>query len=110
MGIKAGHIGSLEALHVLVADDDILDDLVQAVPMWMLPFAYGGPSCRTNLGLPSLCLIRLLYRSVLLPILQHGGLLLGQTGTHLKQSLGQIQGTVVLRLILSQWLHTPLIY
>ena len=29
-------------------------------------------------------------------------------GTHLKQSLGQIQGTVVLRFVLSQWLHSPL--
>ena len=29
VGIKAGHIGSLETLHVLIADNDILDDLVQ---------------------------------------------------------------------------------
>ena len=29
VGIKAGYIGSLEALHVLLADDDILDDLIQ---------------------------------------------------------------------------------
>ena len=46
---------------------------------------------------------------VVVPILEHDRLLLGQTGTHLKQSLGQIQGTIVLGLILSQWLHTPLI-
>ena len=50
MGIKAGHVGSLEALHVLVADNDILDDLVQGST-----FAYGGPSCRMNCGFPSLC-------------------------------------------------------
>jgi len=23
-----------------------------AVPMWMSPLAYGGPSCKTNLGRP----------------------------------------------------------
>src|SRR4051812_29276770 len=26
--------------------------LLNAVPRWMLPFAYGGPSCKTNTGLP----------------------------------------------------------
>ena len=26
--------------------------LFSAVPMWMLPFAYGGPSCSTNFGAP----------------------------------------------------------
>ena len=31
--------------------------LFSAVPMWMLPLAYGGPSCRTQRGLPSLFLI-----------------------------------------------------
>src|SRR5215510_8657348 len=27
--------------------------LLRAVPRWMLPFAYGGPSCSTNFGAPS---------------------------------------------------------
>jgi hypothetical protein len=26
--------------------------LLRAVPMWILPFAYGGPSCNTNFGAP----------------------------------------------------------
>src|SRR6185437_3602611 len=26
--------------------------LLNAVPRWMLPLAYGGPSCKTNMGLP----------------------------------------------------------
>ena len=63
-----------------------------------------------KLGLAVVVLDQVVVQVVLLPILQHGRLLLGQTGTHLKQSLGQIQGTIVLGLILSQWLHTPLIY
>src|SRR6185312_11204388 len=37
--------------------------LLNAVPRWMLPFAYGGPSCKTNRGLPlRACRIRP-YRS-----------------------------------------------
>src|SRR5207253_4182195 len=27
--------------------------LFSAVPMWMLPLAYGGPSCSTNFGAPA---------------------------------------------------------
>ena len=29
-----------------------LSILFTAWPIWMSPFAYGGPSCRMNLGLP----------------------------------------------------------
>ena len=110
VGIKAGHIGSLEALHVLVADDDILDDLVQGGAHVDVAVCIRRAVVQDKLGLAVVVLDQVVVQVVLLPILQHGGLLLGQTGTHLKQSLGQIQGTVVLRLILSQWLHTPLIY
>ena len=110
VGIKAGHIGSLEALHVLVADDDILDDLVQGGAHVDVAVCIRRAVVQDKLGLAVVVLDQVVVQVVLLPILQHGGLLLGQTGTHLKQSLGQVQGTVVLRLILSQWLHTPLIY
>ena len=110
VGIKAGHIGSLEALHVLVANDDILDDLVQGGAHVDVAVCIRRAVVQDKLGLAVVVLDQVVVQVVLLPILQHGGLLLGQTGTHLKQSLGQIQGTVVLRLILSQWLHTPLIY
>ena len=35
-----------------------------AVPMWMLPFAYGGPSCSTNFGAPRRCRRIFPYRSM----------------------------------------------
>src|SRR3989442_8575706 len=38
--------------------------LVSAVPMWMLPFAYGGPSCSTNFGRPARRARIFPYRSI----------------------------------------------
>ena len=108
VGIKTGHIGSLIALHVLFADDDILDDLVQGGAHVDVAVCIRRAVVQDKLGLAVVVLDQVVVQVVLLPILQHGGLLLGQTGTHLKQSLGQIQGTVVLRFVLSQWLHSPL--
>ena len=110
MGIKAGHIGSLIALHVLVADDDILDDLVQGRAHVDVAVCIRRAVVQDKLGLAVVVLDEVVVQVVVLPVLEHHRLLLGQTCTHLKQSLGQIQRTVVLRLILSQWLHTPLIY
>ena len=108
VSIKTGHIRSLEALHVLLADDDVLDDLVQGSTHVDIAVCVRRAVVQDKLGLAVVVLDQVVVQVVLLPILQHGGLLLRQTGTHLKQSLGQVQGTVVLRLILSQWLHTPL--
>ena len=110
VGIKAGHIGSLIALHVLVADDDILDDLVQGRAHVDVAVCIRRAVVQDKLGLAVVVLDEVVVQVVVLPVLEHDRLLFGQTGTHLKQSLGQIQRTVVLRLILSQWLHTPLIY
>ena len=50
----------------------------------------------------------LVVQVVVVPILEHDRFLLGQAGAHLKQGLGQIQSTVVLRLILSHWFYTLL--
>ena len=61
-----------------------------------------------ELGLTLVMLHQVVVQVVLFPVLEHGGLFLGQACAHLKQGLGQIQSTVVLRLILCQWLHTPL--
>ena len=108
VGIKAGHIGSLEALHVLVADDDILDDLVQGGAHVDVAVCIRRAVMQDELRLALVVLHELIVQVVVVPILEHDRLLFGQTGTHLKQSLGQIQGTVVLRFVLSQWLHSPL--
>ena len=110
VGIKAGHIGSLEALHVLVADDDILDDLVQRGAHVDVAVCIRRAVVQNELGLAVVVLDELIVQVVVFPVLEHDRLLFGQACAHLEQRLGQIQRTVVLRLILSQWLHTPLIY
>src|SRR5579862_8668023 len=38
--------------------------LLSAVPMWMLPLAYGGPSCSTNFGAPRRCTRICPYKSI----------------------------------------------
>ncbi len=55
VGIKAGHIGSLEALHVLLADDDVLDDLVQRGAHVDVAVCIRRAVVQNELGLPSLC-------------------------------------------------------
>ena len=108
VSIKTGHIRSLEALHVLLADNDVLDDLVQGSTHVDIAVCVRRAVVQDELGLPLVMLHQVVVQVVLFPVLEHGGLLLGQACAHLKQGLGQIQSTVVLRLILCQWLHTPL--
>ena len=108
VGIKTGHIRSLEALHVLLADNDVLDDLVQGSTHVDIAVCVRRAVVQDELRLALVVLHELIVQVVVVPILEHDRLLFGQTGTHLKQGLGQIQGTVVLRFVLSQWLHSPL--
>ena len=108
VSIKTGHIRSLEALHVLLADNDVLDDLVQGSTHVDIAVCVRRAVVQDELRLALVVLHELIVQVVVVPILEHDRLLFGQTGTHLKQSLGQIQGTVVLRFVLSQWLHSPL--
>ena len=103
VGIKAGHIGSLIALHVLFADDDILDDLVQGSAHVDIAVCIRRAVVQNELGLALIVLHELVVQVVVVPILEHDRFLLGQAGTHLEQGLGQIQRTVVLRFVLSQW-------
>ena len=63
---------------------------------------------QNELGLALVVLHELVVQVVVVPILEHDRFLLGQAGAHLKQGLGQVQSTVVLRLILSHWFYTLL--
>lgn len=56
VGIPAGDIVGLKACHVLVADDDILQGLVQCMADMNLAVGIGGPSWRTKVGAPSFLL------------------------------------------------------
>src|SRR5699024_9776325 len=60
-----------------------------AVPIWMLPLAYGGPSCSTKRGLPSLCFISWLYRSFLFLSSSMTGSFLGRPARISNRVLGR---------------------
>ena len=107
VGIEAGHIRGLEAVHVLLADDDILDDLVQRCTHMDAAVGVRRAVVQHKAGLALVMLHQLVVQVVLVPVLQHDGLFLGQAGTHFKQGLGQMQGTVVLGFCLRHWFHTP---
>src|SRR5699024_2065032 len=70
--------------------------LFRAVPMWMLPLAYGGPSWSTNRGLPSLCFISWLYRSFLSQSSSMAGSFLGRPARISNRVLGRCR-------VLSYW-------
>ena len=108
MGIKAGYIGSLEALHVLLTDDDVLDNLVQRGTHVDIAVGIRRAIVQDELRFALVVLHELVVQVVVVPILEHDRFLLGQAGAHLKQGLGQVQSTVVLRLILSHWFYTLL--
>ena len=107
VGIKAGDVGGLVALHVLLPDDDILDDLVQGGAHVDAAVGVRGAVVQHKEGLALVVAHQLVVQVVFVPVLQHGGLLLGQAGAHFKQGLGQMQGTVVLGFCLRHWFHTP---
>ena len=107
MGIKTGDIGGLVALHVLLPDDDVLDDLVQGGAHMDAAVGVRGAVVEHEQGLALVVLHQLLVQAVFVPVLQHGGLLFGQAGTHFKQGLGQMKGTVVLGFCFRHWFHTP---
>ena len=108
VGIKAGYIGSLEALHVLLTNDDVLDDLVQRGTHVDIAVGIRRAIVQDELRFALVVLHELVVQVVVVPILEHDRFLLGQAGAHLKQGLGQVQSTVVLRLILSHWFYTLL--
>ena len=55
--------------------------------MWMLPFAYGGPSCSINLGLSLIGFKNLEISSFALPFFDLLWFILRQVGPHRKVRL-----------------------
>jgi hypothetical protein len=51
---QPGTYGATNPRIVLYRTTRSLSTLLNAVPMWMSPLAYGGPSCSTNAGPPAL--------------------------------------------------------
>ena len=95
VGVIAGHVGCLEAGHVLIADDDVLDDLVQRRTHVDIAVGIRRAVVQDVLRLALVVLNHLLIDMVLLPVLEHFGFLLRQTGPHFKRGLHLMDGVVV---------------
>ena len=95
VGVVAGHIRCLEAGHILIADDDILDDLVQCSTHVDIAVGIRRAVVQDVLGLALVVLDHLLVDMVLFPVLQHFGFFFRQTGPHFKGGLHLMDGVVV---------------
>ena len=104
VGVVAGHIRRLETAHVLVANDDVLDDLVQGGAHVDVAVGVGRAVVQHIAGLALVVLDQFLVQMVGVPLLEHLRLFFGQTRPHVKQGLGQVDRAVV---ILWHWyLHS----
>ena len=102
VGIKAGHIGSLIALHVLFADDDILDDLVQGGAHVDVAVCIRRAVVQNELGLA------LVYRSLSSQSLSMTGSFLGRPARISNRVLGRFNVLSYCDLFLANGLHSPL--
>ena len=96
MGVVTGHIRGLEAGHVLVADDDVLDDLVQRGAHVDVAVGIRRAVVQHVAGLALVVLHQLFIKMVRIPLFEHLRLFLGQTRPHVKQSFGQVDRAVVI--------------
>ena len=96
VGIVARHIRGLETGHVLVAQDDILDDLVQRGAHVDVAVGIRGAIVQDPAGFALIVFDHLLIDMVLLPVFQHFRLFFRQTGPHFKRGLHLMDGVVVI--------------
>ena len=96
VGIPAGDVGGLVAHHVLGADDDILENLIEGGAQMDIPVGVGGAVVEDIKGLPLVAADHLLVQLVFLPSGKDARLLLGQASPHLEGGFRQIQCCVVI--------------
>src|SRR5699024_10811634 len=82
--------------HVLVADDDILDNLVQRSTHVDAAVGIRRAIMQNVTGLTLVIANHLLVDVVLLPVLQHFGFLFRQAGPHFKKRLHLVDGIIVI--------------
>ena len=107
VGVIAGHIGGAVARHVLVADDDILDDLVQRGAHVDVAVGVRRAVVQNKAGFALVIFDHLLIDMVFLPVFQHLRFFFRQAGTHGKRRGRQMDGIIV---ILRQSSYTPLYF
>ena len=96
MGVIAGHIGSLKTRHILVADDDVLDDFVQRGAHVNGTVGIRRAVMQNELRVSRIVFDHPLVDMIGFPILQHLRLFFRQTGPHFKGGLHFMNGVVII--------------
>ena len=95
MGIPAGHVGGVVAGHVLVLNDDVLEDLVQGGADVDVAVGVRRAVVEDEGGLALVALDHLVIEVVVVHLLEHVGLTLGQACPHGEVGFGQVDSLVV---------------
>ena len=95
VGVPAGHVGGAVARHVLLFDNDVLEDLVQGRADVDAAVGIGGAVVEDEEGLAVVAAHHLVVEVLVVHGLEHLGLPLGQTRPHGEVGLGQMDGLVV---------------
>ncbi len=97
MGIPSGNIGRVIALHVIITNHDILEDLIKGSPQMDISVGIGWSVMENKLLSFRLVPLQSLFIQIFrLPILQHLRFLLGKSSTHGKIGLRQIQRRAII--------------
>ena len=96
MAVPTGNIRRLEALHGLIALDDVLGDLVHGVADVDRAVGVRRAIVQDELVVPLVLLEHLLIDLILLPAAQALGLALRQRGPHGELGFGQVHAALVL--------------
>ena len=96
MGIVAGHIGSLETGHILITDDDVLDDFIQRSTHMDAAIGIRRAIVQNVARFALVVANHLLVDMVLFPVFQHFGFLFRQAGPHFKGGLHLVDGVIII--------------
>ena len=96
VGVIAGHIGGAEAGHILITDDDVLDDLVERGAHVNVAVGVRRAVMQNEEGFSLIVFDHLLIDMVFLPVLEHFGFLFRQAGPHFKRGCHLVDGIVVI--------------
>ncbi len=91
VAVPAGHVGGIEAEHLLGARHHVLEDLVERVADMDVAVGIGRPVMEHEFRPARARLAQATVEAGFLPLRQDLGLLLGQPGAHGKIGLGQEQ-------------------
>ena len=99
MGIPARDVGGLEPRHVLVLDDDVLENLIQGGADVDVAVGIGGAVVEDELGLALVAGHHFVVKVVGMHLFEHVRFPFGQARPHGEVRLGKVDGLVVIHIL-----------